>query len=180
MQSVRVLTLDQLMRFFRNAPDADNLEFYIKTLVEYHVLDYIKGNNWIAYHGTPKEIDTATRWRIMAFWIVAEYGYDNIREIILTKYPVALLFVTTSNKMYDVAVCKDKNQVNVVARVRPLRDQDADDAKEDDVHHIAVVPDHFVGRYAIQKGFDSYCIINPVDNSPDYYNGTEPVDELED
>lgn len=49
LRDVGTVSVDQLLRFFRNALDAKSLPRYIRTLVDYHIFGHDKNNNWLTF-----------------------------------------------------------------------------------------------------------------------------------
>lgn len=166
MRAMGTLRIDQLAMYFRAADDAQKLAFYIKELVDYHVLIYDKGTNEVTYRDSlHMNRDTVIR-KIIAFWIPAYMGYDKIRELYSLRHPAQILFITEANEVYDISVCvtADEGAFSSYARQLTLLSD-----VSDNVNHIAVVQNHETGKQILKYDFDSYCIIGE-DKTPNYYS----------
>ncbi len=169
VRSMGTLSVEQLFLFFRNAGDSESVEYYIKQLLSMRIFDYDKVRNWVTYHGAygmPGIKEETIRRRQMAFWVVAYFGYENIREVTQLKYPSQILFITEDNASYDLTVCTTEMEASQAVRARTIREP-AD--LPDDVNHIAIVRDKELGAKILPYGFDSYCILDPTSKTPSYY-----------
>lgn len=165
LRIIGTASVDQLVKFFRNAPDAANVRYYIEEMRKLSILDYEPSSNWVRYRDAPGLNDDVERRRVMAFWIVAEFGYDFVREITPLRYPSQLLFITETDEVYDVTVCVSEKEAQLVATTRPLHSLPG---VEDDVNHIALVIRPDVGDKVLKYGFDSYCVLDPKTKEPHY------------
>ena len=177
LRMIGTASVDQLMKFFRNAPDASNVRYYIEEMRKLSLLDYEPSSNWVRYRDAPGLNDDVERRRVLAFWIVAEFGYDFIREIIPLRYPSQLLFITETDDVYDVTVCVSEKEAQLVANTRPI--YTLPDV-EDDVNHIALVIRPEVGEKVLKYGFDSYCVLDSETKEPHYTARFEDEDEAAD
>ncbi len=169
------LGVDQLKWFFRNANDAFNLDYYIQTLISSPLYDFNKVKNRISYHLAPKYKDNVIDRYILAFWVVAYFGYEAVREVQLLKYPSQILFITedddefqegeSKNEVYDVTVCTTEMEASVAYQNRQLY---AIDGVKDEVNHIAMVTNHDIGKAVMKYGFDCYCMLD-ADKIPQWY-----------
>lgn len=166
MRSMGTLEVGQLERFFRNAPDKNALMHHINMYVQYHVLDFNEAKNRLTYHNFPSTKPGTIDSRITAFWIPAAFGYDNVQEIRLLKYPQQLIFITHDSETYDVTVCGSTMEASNAVRARQRM---AVPSIEDDVNHIAIVRTRELGRQILPMGYDSYCILDK-DKNPVYYD----------
>lgn len=166
VRTMGTVSVEQLLRYFRNAPDKDNLQYYIEELIRMRVFDYIKPSNWVRYHNSPKLNETEERRRVMAFWVVADFGYDNIRELYVLRAPWQLLMITEDNNVFDIAVCVNKGDAIAMARAIP---QAQIAGVPDEVNHIAIVREKEMGATVLPYGFDSCCILDE-NKSPHYYD----------
>lgn len=166
VRTMGTVSVEQLNRFFRNAPDAANVNYYIEQLVRLGVFDYLSVQNWVRYHGTPKLDERVERRRVMSFWVVADFGYDNVRELYTLRYPWQLLMITEDNNVFDLTTYLSDTDGIVMARLIP---QTLIEGVPDGVNHIAIVRNKTKGNEVLQYGFDSYCILDE-DKTPHYYN----------
>lgn len=165
VQAMGTVDAEQLIRFFRNANDAGSVEYYIKEFIAAKIFDYDRAKNHVTFHGTPAFKDFVISVRIMAFWIIAYFGYERVREVIPIQNRSQLLLITESNETYELTVCITKQDVSAAAVLRRLYQIRG---QEDDVNHIAVVRSHDIGAIALDYGFDSYCIYDE-DYIPQYF-----------
>ncbi len=165
MKAMGTLRIDQLTTFFRSADDARNLDYYIKELIGSGVLDYDKGTNEVTYHDSLMLNRDPVIRRIIAFWVPAYMGYDNIREMRPLRYPSQILFSTETNEIFDLSVFVTAEEG---AFCRYNWDLTGIAGENDNTNHIAVVRCHEVGREILQDGFDSYCIYDE-NKTPQYY-----------
>lgn len=165
MKAMGTLRIDQLIKFFRSADDARNLDYYIKELISSGILDYDKGTNEVTYHNSLLLSRDPVIRRIIAFWVPAYMGFDNIREMHPLRYPSQILFGTETNETFDLSVCVTAEEG---AFCRYNWDLAGIAGENDNTNHIAVVSSHEVGREILQYGFDSYCIYDD-DKTPQYY-----------
>ena len=166
MKAMGTLRIDQLMKYFRSADDAQKLAFYIKELIDTNVLSYDKGTNEVTYQDSLRLNRDPIIRRIIAFWIPAYMGFDNIRELYSLRYPAQILFVTETNIAYDISVCVTADEGAFAECARQLN---LIYGVPDNVNHIAIVPDHEVGKKVLAYNFDSYCIFDE-DKVPHYYS----------
>lgn len=178
VHNLGTLSEEQLLSFFRMSKDAEKVQHYIDQYVSMKFFE--RENQWIRWKGAPQESEQAVRRRIMAFWLVAYLGQENIREIYPLAYPFELLFYTNSNDCYDVTVCLNdidaKNFAHMAAlfaNKRPVSDDD------DPINHVAVVRNKAIGKRVLLSAsgmIDSCCVLNPETKIPQYYT----LDDLED
>lgn len=166
MMTVGTLDIKQVYRFYRNAPNIERLEHIIQMMVTYRIFDYDEKTQMLSWHGAPVFKKDILKNHIYAFWIAADFGYDNIKEIRLLRYPSQLLLISETNDCYDITVCPDAQIGALAARTRKLVEVDG---MEDDVNHIAVVYSSKVGQSVLPYGFDSYCIYNS-EMEPQYFD----------
>ena len=155
----------QLLILFMNTVDSLDLIDSIEQLILTDKYEYDKVTDQIKYYGGPKYKDDVIRRRIAAFWIVASFGYENVREILPLRYPMQLLFISNDNVCYDITVCEHNVDATTSVRVRKLY---AIQGEPDDVKHIIIVKNEEIGRKVIKYGFDCFCILGS-DFTPRYY-----------
>lgn len=168
VRTMGTVTTEQLRMFFRNCKDAQNLNQYIREFIAMRLFEYDQTKDWVKWHEAPAVTEELTRRRIMAFWVVAYFGCENIREVQLLAYPSQLIFITTDNATYDLTVCFSETEAK--ATYRTLKLLQIPDG-EDDVNHIAIVRDKKVGKVVLNvpgSPFDSYCIYDQ-NHIPEYY-----------
>jgi len=166
MKAMGTLRVDQLMKYFRSADDAQKVAFYITELIDSHILTYDKGTNEVTFRDSLRLNRDPVIRRIMAFWILAYMGYDKIQELYSLRYPSQVLYVTETNESYDISVCVTADEGAFAECARQLY---LIPGAPDNVNHIAVVPDHEVGKKVLEYNFDSYCIFDE-DKVPHYYS----------
>lgn len=166
MKAMGTLRIDQLMKYFRSSDDAQKLAFYIKELIDTHVLSYDKSTNEVTYRDSLRLNRDPIIRRIIAFWIPAYMGFDNIRELYSLRYPAQILFVTETNVAYDISVCVTGDEGAFADYARQLH---LLSNVSDNVNHIAIVQNHEIGEEILKYNFDSYCIFGE-DKIPHYYS----------
>ena len=166
LRTMGTLEVAQIERFFRNAPDIQNLKLYINRFVGYHIFDYNDARGRLTYHNFPGTVDDTINRRITAFWIPVSFGYDNVREITLLSYPSQIMMISEDNDCYDITVCRDEKEARNAVRMRKRLEVTG---MPDDVNHIAIVKSEALGRKILPYGFDSFCILDD-DKVPTYYN----------
>ena len=165
MKVMGTLRIDQLLKYFRCADNANNAGYYIKELIDSSVLSYDKSTNEVTYNESLRFNRDPILRRIIAFWIPAYMGFENVQELYVLRYPSQILLVTESNENYDISVCVTPEEG---AFVNCVRDLHLVSDVSDNVNHIAVVQNHVVGEEILKYGFDSYCILDD-DKTPHYY-----------
>ncbi len=165
LKTVGELNRDQLLRFFRNAHDSRNVDFYITQLCKDRVLDYDEARNRVRFHKAPKIKDVEISKRIQAFWIIASFGSENVREVALLEYPSQFIFITHDNEVYDLTVCLTRSDAQMAVRYRKSC---MIEGMPDDINHIAIVNTIEEGEALSAYGFDSYCILDST-KAPHYY-----------
>lgn len=168
VRTVGTVTTEQLRMFFRNCTDAQNLTQYIREYIALRLFDYDKTKDWITWHEAPAVTEELTRRRIMAFWLVAYFGCENIRELQLLAYPSQFIFITSNNETYDLTVCFSGTEAKSADRTLKLLEVPEG---EDDVNHIAIVRTRQIGAAVLAvpgSPFDSYCIFDQ-NHIPEYY-----------
>ena len=166
MRTMGTLEVAQIERFFRNAPDVGNLSLYLSRYIGYKIFDYTNdAKTRVTYHSFPAIKQDDINRRITAFWILASFGYDNIREISLLKYPSQIMFISEDNECYDSTVCTCREDASFAAKARERMQVKG---IPDDVNHIAIVRNESLGREVLKYGFDSFCILDE-DKEPIYY-----------
>lgn len=169
IRAMGTLHVEQLVRYFRGAGDADKVPYYIKDLIANRILDYDDAKSRVTWHNAPALQEEAITRTCMAFWLVAYFGYQHIREIIPLKYPSQILFITHNNDSYDITVCLSTTEAKIAARTRQMF---AVSGETDEVNHVAIVRSRDVGSAIMQLPgcpFDSYCIFDK-EKLPTYYS----------
>lgn len=164
VRTANTLEREQVIRFFSDAVDGFNVPYYINQAIAKRVFDYDEAKDTIRWHTAPKITDSEIKNRIRAFWIIASFRSRNVREINLMPYPSQFLFITHENEVYDLTVCYSKMDANLAARNRKLYQFEG---VEDEVNHIAIVPNEVVGKDIAPFGFDSFCVYDQ-DHVPRY------------
>lgn len=168
VESVGTVYVEQLERFFRNSEEAAKLPYFIKEYISLRLFDYNKEKNLVRWHVSPELSDEVVRRRLMAFWIIANFGVEGIRQVIPLRYPSQYYFITTTNEAYDLTVCTQESEAKTAFHTLKLFQIPG----EDDVNHIAIVPNREVGKAvmeALPEGFDSYAVFDPQTKLPSYF-----------
>lgn len=165
VRSIGEVRRDQLLRFFRDADDADSVDYYVTQLAKERVLDINTRKNHVKFHSSPAIKDAEIVKRITAFWVVADFGSNNIREVVTMEYPSQILFVTSSNDVYDLTVCSTRMDAQLALRARKLS---LPEGIEDVINHIAIVSTQKEGEALAPYQFDSFCLLD-ADKIPGYY-----------
>lgn len=186
VRKVGTLEVPQIYRFFRNAPDQYNLNFYLNERILCNIFDYDEGKNQVTYRNNPALEPITVANRIRAFWIIAEFGYENIREIEVLRYPSQFLFITEDNDCFDITFCADERDGVMAGTHRSLHSVTSEGRIIDETNHIALVRYKSVGDAVLKleyvagvkngeremaKVFDQYCILD--DNKTPQYFGRE-------
>lgn len=165
VRSIGALSIDQIEYFFRDAADKDNIPYYINQLAKSRVFDVDEQEGIVMSHGQTHMKDYEKKKRIHAFWVVAEFGSENVREIIPLAYPSQILFITTDNEVYDLTVCLVASDAQLAYRDRKTS---VPDGVIDLVNHIAIVASRQEGEALSAYEFDSFCVLD-VNKKPQYY-----------
>lgn len=169
VESVGTVYVEQLEMFFRNAEDSAKLRYFIKEYIALRIFDYDKDKHWVKWHTAPEVSDEVIRRRLMAFWVIANFGAEGIRQVISLRYPSQFYFITTSNDSYDLTVCTQTSEARTAFHTLKLFQIPGE---KDDVNHIAIVPSREVGKAVMAEktaAFDSYAIYDPQTKIPAYY-----------
>lgn len=168
VKNVGTIKVEQLVRFFRDATDASNMEHYIKSSILSRTFDYDQVRNEVSAHTAPEQREDTIRRKIMAFWVIAYFGYSNVREVLSLKYPSQFLFITEDNSIYDLTVCNSEQEAAVAMRV--LKQFTLSNG-QDVVNHIAILrslSNKALCTAVLDMGFDSICVFDE-DKIPTYY-----------
>lgn len=165
------LRIDQLVEFFRPAKRPKEMLYFINMLSRYSLFEIDETNRKVSFKNSAAMSDDFKRRVQIAFWILADFGCDNVREYDLADYPTMLWFYTEDGAIYDVSVINNVEDAIIAKRRREhgLTKPNSDDSLEDLVNHIAIVPWESVGEEIENYGFDSYCILDKTTNKPQYY-----------
>lgn len=169
LKKMGTLDVEQIERFFRNAPDAQNVLYYIKEMVAMRLCEYDATQDRVTWHTAPAMKPEAIARRILAFWVVAYFGFENIREVLPLHYPSQIFFITQDNKCYDLTVCTSEVEAKHAVIVRDTLKKKDD---EDEVNHIAIVLNKEAGSKLMRvtnDRFDSFCVYD-AQKMPTYYS----------
>ena len=167
MQQVGFLEREQIIRFFSDAMPAQNVDKLIRELISYNTLKEDPVTGLIYYSAAPELKPFIRNGRIKAFWVLANWGSENINAVYTLNYPSQFMIISSDNIAFDVTVCNSTNEAQIV---RHMWDANAIKGVPDDINHIAVVDNHELGSKLKVYGFDNYCIIDPFTSETDYYN----------
>ena len=165
IRSASVLSQEQVEHFFRDAVDAVNLPFLISQMAMNRIIDINEATRTIRLHGKPRIKDSEISKRIQAFWVIASFGSENIKEVFSMAYPSQFMFITHDNEVYDLTVCWSKMDAQLAVRDRKIS---IPDGEMDCINHIAVVNSQEGGEALAAYGFDSFCVLD-ADKTPQYY-----------
>ena len=165
MRVVGCLKKDQILAFFSDCTDANNVDYYIKQLIQHRILDYDEKKDLVSYHLAPKIKDAEMLKRIQAFWVVVSFRSNNVRELALMPYPTQFILVTDDNEVYDLTVCMARTDAQLAARVRKAGEIAG---VPDEVNHVAITNTVADGEELAKYGFDSFCVIN-ANKVPEYH-----------
>ena len=93
-------------------------------------------------------------------------GSSNVQEIMLTRYPTQLLFISPENDAYDVTVVNTSHEAILAQRVRS---ETIMRGVSDIVTHVAVLQKKSDVTLLQNCGFDCYCTIDPLTQDVKYY-----------
>lgn len=158
--------VEQLVRFFRDAKNAEDVPYFIQQFIAKHIFDYDQVRNEVSAHNVMPEREATIRRRILAFWVVAYFGFANIKEVHVLKYPSQLLFITEANKTYDLTICTSVSEATSAMRMLRLFD-----GPVNDINHIAILQsteNKELCDAVLACGFDSYCVLDE-DKVPHYF-----------
>ena len=166
LQRVGTLQRKQIITLFKSELSASGVQRILNSYVQCNEFKYDPGKDRYSFHSAPKVNEVVLSRRIDAFWVIANWGSENIISIDLLEYPSQYSVIDTDNKCYDITVCATE-QDGELAMQKRLRYMIA--GRPDDVIHIAVVYFDPVGENLRQFGFDSYATIDPVTHAMTYY-----------
>ena len=157
IRQVGFLKREQIHRFFADCEDANNIDFYVKQYLSMHEFDYDDQKDIVSWHGGSRIETTAMNTYIHAFWVIAAFPSESIREIIKLQYPFQYEFITKDDECYDITLCYNENVARIAYRQR-IRMSIPD--VDDDVNHIALVYNREDGEALRPYGFDSFCYLD--------------------
>lgn len=168
MQSFGTLKKEQLIRFFSDEMPASRIEPLLNELINYNYLRYDADSDTYSYHAPPSPAlqQNVLDRRIKSFWVLANYGSQNVLQTYILSYPLQCMFITPDNISYDVTVCTSESDAQIAAQVWRMS---AIKNVPDITNHIAVVDDHELGKKLRVYGFDSYCIVDPETFDTQHY-----------
>ena len=165
MQKVGSLQREQILRFFSDEMSESRLQYLLDKFVINNYLKYDPVKERYRYHASPDIEPITEQKRINAFWVLANWGSNQIIQVDLMEYPLQYSVISIENICYDITVCYSEAEAQMARRYWDLHS-----AKDipDDVNHIAVVPWKDLGDKLGKYGFDSYCVINPSSYTVNY------------
>lgn len=158
LQGVGTLQGDQIITLFSSELSAAGVQRILTDLVLKNVLRYDAYTDQYSFYAAPKIKGNVLKRRIDAFWVIANWGSENIISIDLLEYPSQYSVIDTDNKCHDITVCATEQDAN--SAMKKIK-RYMINGRPDEVNHIAVVYDDTVGKQLQQFGFDSYAMINP-------------------
>lgn len=165
LRAVGYMKTEQIMRFFSDADDAQNIPFYIKQQVDEKNFLYDKSRDILQFRrAEPIKSDVVLK-RIRALWVLSAFGSSDVRQVFLIPYPGEYMFITSDDRCYDV-ICVDNNTIAQLAMYNRTKFLPKD--MPDEVNHIAVVGNADFGRRLDAYQFDSYCTLDGEHN-PQYF-----------
>lgn len=170
VRTMGYLRKEQIMQFFSDVDDRNNLDFYLEKLIKDRIFDLSEDQQFVSFHTTPKIKTPEIKNRIRAFYIPATFKSKRVREISLMSYPAVLEFVTYENEVYDVSVitCRSDAQIGREHRIKLLVKTVDTNEPIDDVVHVAIVPNAAVGKEIAPFDYDSFCLLDKT-GTPNYY-----------
>lgn len=165
------LSLLQLYEFFRPVCKPEVIyKNAIKHVRKNHMI--LTDDQYLIWKDSSKFSEYMQEAIEQAFWIVANFGCDKIKEIWVAGFPTVIGFTTTDDEGYDISyittdIYADRARRKIEAD-RELRLRTTE-IKEDPYYHICVVPYEELGRRYKGHLFDSYCVINKRTHEPKYF-----------
>lgn len=164
------LRFDQLAEFFDPVLTPEELKNIVRRYQFLHKMAVTdKGEiSMIGGGKFHKEIIEAIQ---TAYWIVTNFGYEQIEDIWFGGYPMVICFSTYDGDAYDISYCKDDIAAEKAARM--IRDnaqlrKAVDAGNEDPFVHICLVPFQEYGPKYKGYGFNNYCVIDKYSRLPVY------------
>lgn len=165
LSSVECASRDQLVKFFSDASDAPNVEYYLEQLTKNRILNYDEAKKRYSLHNGPMLKEPVIQNRIKAFWVIAAIMSNGITDVSLMPYPSQFMFITVENEVYDLTVCASKTDALVAAKKLRMWQLEG---VEDEVNHVLIVDSEDMGRELGEYGFDFYCVIDR-NHKPRYF-----------
>lgn len=165
---IGVVHEEQIRRMFESKHGAETITWCIKELVNKSKIDIDFETRIIRRRQYVCETDFGQKLLTKAAWLLVGMGESQARDYWTTDYPSQLLIIGEDNVVYDVTVFTfqtlDSLRMTVCSKRKQLLPEDV----EDEIVHIAVVPDQEMSEEIKLLGFDSYCILDE-NNMPNYY-----------
>lgn len=160
---------DQILQMFKNTHSLETIQWCLRTLVNQNHINYdpnkriYKRRQWVS------EKDLEQRLRTQAAWVLAYMGDDSVREYWVDSYPCQLLIIAEDDTVYDVTMFTYQTLKSLKLVVCKKRKQMIPEGVDDEIVHLAVLPDKEMAEDIRMLGFDSYCILDKSDSQPIYY-----------
>jgi len=166
MQNMGTLKREQIKRFFSSELEPNRVEYLLNQLAIKHILIYDEDADTFSFVGAAPYSKDASERLMRAFWVLVAAGSSNVQEIMLTRYPTQLLFISPENDAYDVTVVNTSHEAILAQRVRS---ETIMRGVSDIVTHVAVLQKKSDVTLLQNCGFDCYCTIDPLTQDVKYY-----------
>ena len=165
---IGVVHEEQIQRLFSVTHNAETISWCIKELVNKCKIDMDYTTRVIKRREYVCETDFSQKLLTQAAWLLVAMGESQIRDYWTTDYPSQLLIISEDNTVYDVTMFTFQTVDALKMTVCSKRKQLLPEGVEDEIVHIAVVPDKEMSNDIKPLGFDTYCILDE-NNMPNYY-----------
>lgn len=166
MSNIEYASISQLIRFFSDTEDRENVSYYIKKLIAGRDLVLVNADRGLIKIRKASPINDAfISARVRAFWLIAEMKSRNITDVFRMQYPSQLGFITANNECYDITICDTLIHAQLAKK---KRDEELAKGTIDQVSHIAIVRDTDIGNQLAAYGFDTFCLLD-AEHKPSYY-----------
>lgn len=179
------ISLDQVRQFFSKR-NSSEMTFQLNDLAHRNFLKFIPVTNVNGApvlnkdgkqkimvqasqcYGLTQEFisDRATALSILSS---PDFGEDKITSILVLKYPLTCTWITTDDIVYDLAVFNRANLEGRRAFYKRAMIQYRIPGVEDDVVHLAAVPNKKMINELTMLGFDAYYVVDPVSGDVSCY-----------
>lgn len=157
VQRLPAMVPEQLVYFFRDSVSESKAQAMVDTMIINHEIVMTSETKYYQSHLAPFRKREFLKNFVKAFWVIADFGSNNIRFITEAEYPAQYIFVSPDDTVYDITVLESEEMAALGKRVRDLqRVGDGDDA----VNHLAVINDSADIEIYREYGYDFFYTVD--------------------
>ncbi|MDO5399184.1 MAG: DUF5697 family protein [bacterium] len=159
----------QILQMFADNHNIETVEWCMKELVSKCRINYDRSKKMLSRRQSVNATSLSQQLLTKSAWLLAYMGEESVRDYWPTEYPCQLLIIDEDDTVYDITVFTYQTLSSLRMTVCAKRKMLLPEGVEDEIVHIAVLPDKEMADNIKKLGFDSYCILGER-NKPVYYS----------